>query len=382
MAVHLYCQGCKTDNPITEKQCKKCGTPFPSVGRKYRVRVKRDGQTVNRFTHSIKVAREIEDAIEGDLQRGKYGILKKRRTITLAEFWERYLPWAKSNKKTWKNDQGMYDQHLKPTFGHLPMDKITPLSIERLKSDLKKAKSRLDRPYSPATIKHVLVIIRRLFNLARKWGLYDGQNPMERVSMPKVDNTVVRFLTAAELGRLQATLNKWPCKETVAIIRFAMLTGFRRGEIVGLKWAQVDMDNGYVTLSAPKGGKTVSVPVSDAAMDVLRSRERKSNYVFPGRDGRRRYEFAGPWKRVLADAKIENFRFHDFRHNFASQLASGGVPVSVIQQLLTHKQIATTMKYAHLSPGALQDAAQRSAKLITGTGDVVEMERRQNGNAD
>jgi integrase len=143
----------------------------------------------------------------------------------------------------------------------------------------------------------------------------------------------------------------------------------------------VNMDTGYITLLAPKGGKTVTVPVSDAAMDVLRGRELGGDYVFAGRTGGRRYEFSGPWKRILAKAKIEAFRFHDFRHNFASQLASAGVSIGVIQQLMTHKQIQTTLKYAHLTPGALQDAAQRSAGLINGADNVVDISEAKNGTA-
>ena len=374
MAIFLYCKACKTDNDPGAKACKKCQSAFPSKGRKYRVRIKKDGHAVNRFTHSLDIARDLDTVIAADLVRGKYGIYKKQKSIVLGAMLERYLAWAKDNKKTWLDDKGLYDLHIGPTFGHLPMDKVTPLAIERLKSDLKKAVNRRGVPYAPATIKHVLIVIRRLFNLARKWGLYDGENPMSKVSMPKVDNTVVRFLSDAEFARLTKILDDWPCRDSVDIVRFAMLTGFRQSEVLGLKWDQANIESGYITLLAPKGGKTVSVPVSAAAMEVLRGRERAGDFVFPGRKGGRRYEFSGPWRRILKAARIEGFRFHDFRHNFASQLASAGVSIGVIQQLMTHKQIQTTMKYAHLSPGALQDAARRSADLITKPSNVIPME--------
>jgi integrase len=368
MPIYIYCKQCKANSPTTAKICQKCSEPFPNQNKRYRVSVKTAGKAVTRFTHSLTVAKELENALRGDLQRGKHAIYIKIRVPTLNDLWDRYLPWAKENKRSWADDASRYEQHIRPALGRLPLDKITPLAIERMKSNLKRERTRRGEPYAPATVKHVLVIIRRLFNLARRWAIYPGPNPMELVSMPKIDNTTIRFLSDDELTRLLKVLDGWPCRESVDIVKFAMLTGLRKGEILGLRWNAVDLENGYIRLVAPKGGRTVTLPISDAASDVLRGRARVYAWVFPGRGGGRRTDFAKPFARIMTAAGIGSFRFHDLRHNYASQLASAGVPLATIMQLLTHKEIKTTMKYAHLMPGALQDAAFASAGIILGNG--------------
>ena len=368
MPIYIYCKQCKANSPTTAKICQKCSEPFPNQNKRYRVSVKTAGKAVTRFTHSLTLAKEIENALRGDLQRGKHALYVKAKIPTLDDVWDRYLPWAKENKRSWPDDASRYDQHLRPALGRMPLDRITPLAIERLKSNLKRERTRRGEPYAPATVKHVLVIIRRLYNMARKWGLYPGPNPMELVTMPKVDNTRIRFLSDDELARLMIVLDGWPCRDSVDIVKFAMLTGCRKGEVLGLRWDNVDMTSGYIGLIAPKGGRSVTLPISQAAADVLRDRERVSEWVFPGRGGGRRTDFATPFKRIMCAAGIAAFRFHDLRHNYASQLASAGVPLATIMQLLTHREIKTTLKYSHLIPGALQEAARASADIVLGHG--------------
>ena len=91
-----------------------------------------------------------------------------------------------------------------------------------------------------------------------------------------------------------------------------------------------------------------------------------STYVFPGKGGQQRTDFKGPWRRIRVAAGLpENFRFHGLRHHFASALVSNGVDLSVVSALLTHKDMGTTQRYAHLAPGVVKAAAQKSAELLT-----------------
>ena len=125
-----------------------------------------------------------------------------------------------------------------------------------MKLDLKKGLNKRGKPYAPATIKHQLVILRRLYNLARKWGVYAGASPLESVSMPKIDNQITEFLRDEELVRLLDTLDKWPFQESAAFVKFALFTGLRRGELFKLTWDDVDFERGLIRLRDPKGGKT------------------------------------------------------------------------------------------------------------------------------
>ena len=318
---------------------------------------------------SLTLAREIEAATKSDLIREEYDIShhQANQTVTLQQLWGRYLPWAQQTKKTWKCDHYNYETHLKPRWGNKALDAITSMDVERLKLDLKRRLNKFGRPFTPATVKHQLVLLNRLYNLAKRWKLYQGANPMENVEVPKLDNQKTEFLSDEELSRLLAVLEDWPFGDSAAFVKFCLFTGFRRGELFKLRWSHIDFDRGLVTLPDPKGKKTVTVPVSQPALDVLRDLNATSSpFVFPGKDGKQRVDFKGPWKKIRKAAGLPaDFRFHGLRHNFASQLISNGVDLAVVGKLLSHKQAQTTMRYAHLRPDVVRAAALKSGELLT-----------------
>ncbi len=350
---------------------------FPRETRKYRVDVTVKGKRVTRFCDNLTIAREVEGTIRGDLVRGEYDITthKVNRAVTLADVWDKYLPWAKEHKRTWRDDDYHYGKHLEPRFGSKPLDAITSFDIEKMKTELKKGLNAHGKPYAAATIKHQIVLLRRLFNVARKWGMYEGGNPVERVQMPKIDNQKTEFLTNDELTKLTETLDAWPIKESAAFVKFAMFTGLRRGELFKLTWDDVDFERNMVTLRTPKGGKTTTLPLNSQAIDVLRSLEVKVPFVFPGKKGKQpgedykqRTDFKGPWERIRKAAGLpKDFRFHGLRHHFASTLVSNGVDLGIVRELLTHKHVGTTERYAHFRPDAIKDAAVKAGELLSGS---------------
>ncbi len=367
MAIHIYCGKCYTSNGPEAKACSKCGTPF-GRDKRYRVCVSVKGNRVTRVVDNLTLAREAEAAIKGDMVRGEFDINRNGKKVpTLNGVWAKYLPWAQEHKKSWTSDLWYYRKHLEPRFGGKALDAISAIDIEKLKLDLKKGLNKRGKPYAPATIKHQLVIMRRLYNLARKWGMYAGKSPLESVSMPRLDNQKTEFLRDEELLRLLDTLEKWPFKESAAFVKFALFTGLRRGEMFKLTWDDIDFERGLIRLRDPKGGKTENLPVSNEALGVLKTLEVTSPYVFPGKHGKQRSEFNGPWQRIRKAAGLpEGFRFHGLRHHFASTLVSHGVDLLVVQKLLTHKDSKTTQRYAHLAPGAIKDAALKSGDLLAG----------------
>lgn len=367
MSIQLFCTGCKTSSALDSKTCPKCRKPFDRT-RKYRVQVSVKGQRQTRLADNLTIARELESSIKADMVRQEFDITHhqaKKKPLTLAELWQKYLPWAQENKKSWRDDAYYYGKHLEPRFGKKPLESITGFDLEKLKGELKKSVTDRGRPYAAQTIKHVLVIVRRLYNLARKWGLYDGENPASKVQMPHVDNQVTEFLTDEELSRLMAVLDNWPFDDSAAFIKFCLLTGFRRGELFKMQWEHIDFERGMITLPDPKGKKTIIVPVCQEALDVLTGLSRSSDFVFPGKNGGQRVDFSGPWKKIRKAAELpEGFRFHGLRHNFASQLISNGVDLAVVGKLLSHKQAQTTARYAHLRPDAVQAAAVKAGELL------------------
>jgi integrase len=383
MAIHLYCPKCYTSNGLDAKECSNCKIPF-GKNRRFRVAVSVKGQRFTRVVDSLTVAREIESTAKSDMVRGEFDIThhKTKKEPTMAEIWARYLPWAQEHKKSWRDDRYYYTKHLEPRFGNKTLPSITTLDVERMKSELKKGLSARSEPYAPATIKHQVVLLRRLFNLAVKWGLYDGKNPVHGVHMPHVDNQKTEYLSAEELARLHQVLDNWPFDDSAAFVKFALYTGLRRGELFKLTWEAIDFERGLLRLVEPKGKRTVAIPVSDAALDVLHGLARTSPFVFPGKNGKQRTDFKGPWQRIRKAAELpEGFRFHGLRHHFASALVSNGVDLAIVRELLTHKDMTTTQRYAHLAPGAVKTAAQKSAALLGpkrgGTGRIVNLREKE-----
>lgn len=373
MAIQIYCdrklengKPCKTSNALNARKCSRCGAEF-ARDRKYRVCVSVKGQRVNRIVQNLTIAREVESTIKSDLVRGEYDVKHHRvdKTPTLNDVWEKYLPWAKEHKGTWRDDQYHYGKHLEPRFGSKRLDAILPIDIERMKLELKRGRNKHGNPYAKATIKHQLVLLKRLFNVAIKWDLFDGKNPVSQVTLPKLDNQKTEFLTEEELQRLQETLDTWPIRESVDFIRFALFSGLRRGELFKLTWDDVDFDRSTVTLRGTKGGKTTTVPINEEALEVLRNLDIKSTFVFPGEDGQQRKDFKGPWLKIRQAAGLpQGFRFHGLRHHFASTLVSNGVDLYTVGKLLSHKNSSTTQRYAHLGDESLRKAMAKAGELL------------------
>jgi integrase len=326
------------------------------------------GKRANRIVDNLTIAREVEGALKGDMVRDEFEIADHRvqELPTLADVWAKYLPWCKEHKRSWKDDEWNYNRHLKPRFGAKPLESISALDIERMKLELKKATNKNGRPFTPATIKHQIVLLRRLFNLAIKWRIYSGTNPVSSVELPKLDNQVTEFLSDEEIERLRTVLDSWPCQMTASLIKFAMLTGLRRGELFRLEWRDVDFEHRLITLRAPKGGKTLTIPISNEAMDVVSGLDRPSQCIFPNADGTPRKSIRDPWQSIKTKAQLPaDFRFHGLRHSWASRMVSSGIDLATVQALMTHKHASTTERYAHLMPSALKRAAEASAGIMT-----------------
>lgn len=372
MPIYSYCGKCRSSGPVRARVCPSCADPYPRRNRKYRVNVSRKGKRYNRIVEGLANARDLESALKTDVVRGDFEMREKAagRTVpTLAAFWDNaYLPHIRTAKKTWKNDEYLFERHIRPRFGRKRLNEIGAAELERMKAELSGTKGRSGSPLAPATVRHCMVIVRRVFNVAIKWQVFDGPNPVQFVDMPSVDNQQTEFLTPEETARLWKTLEEWPAPETSSLVKFAMLTGFRRGEIFRLKWEDVDEARAAVTLREPKGGKTSVVPISGAALEVLRNHREvtggDSSFVFPGQGGAMRTTVQKVWERMRKKAGLPGLRFHALRHNYASQLVSSGTPLEVVRELLTHKDFHTTLKYAHLAPGPVRDAAERSGDLL------------------
>ena len=376
MAINIRCQKCLGDMKLGSKVCKKCGTEV-SKKKKYRVIVRVNGKRVIKVVNNLVLAREIESKLKTDAARGEFNIKKKKPSMTLNEFWmEKYLPWIKVNKKSWEIDKYNFEKNLNPELGKKRLDLISPFDIEKLIVSLKKRKNKQENPLSAAYIKHQIVLLNRIFNVADEWGAFSGQNPCKKIKKPKVNNQIVEYLSEQELIQLVDTLTTWPDKMQASIVFFSLYTGMRPSEIFKLEWRDVDLENKSVTLRDPKGKVDQTLPVSEKAVQVLKDipKEYDTPFIFYSVNGKQRKTIRHGWKKIKAAAGIhESFRYYDLRHNYASYLVSSGVSLYQVQKLLTHKDSSTTMRYAHLSDKSLRDTVNRSDELLTPSkGDTIQ----------
>jgi integrase len=171
------------------------------------------------------------------------------------------------------------------------------------------------------------------------------------------------------------------------MMKLVLFTGMRRGELFSLRWKDIEFERGFISIREPKGGQDMKIPMNTEAREILQSLSRESEYVFPGRGGKRRVDIARAVNAIKKVAGLpKDFRaLHGLRHTYASMLASSGrVDLYTLQKLLTHKSPLMTQRYAHLRDQALRQASALAGEIITGVGateekkaDVVNFEKRR-----
>jgi integrase len=193
----------------------------------------------------------------------------------------------------------------------------------------------------------------------REWSLA-SDNPVKRVSKERVSNTIERWLSFDEEERLLKASPKW----LQDIIIFAISTGLRQSEILDLKWSQVDIDRKTVTISEQKNRSVDTLPLNGTAMSILTDRYQVGTdldrYVFPNkisvRKGNR--DLMKSFYAALKKSGVLNFRFHDFRHTFATRLIQNGVDLYTVQKLGRWKTVTMVQRYAHHHSESLRSAIE------------------------
>jgi len=360
MTINVHCPQCKSGAKIGTKECKKCNHKFTPGNRKYRVTVKlANGKRKSKIVDSLELAKKVEaklktEAVEDD-------VFNIHKTPALSDVWIKYLAWAKVNKKTWKEDQDRWCHHVEPHLKSLKMDKVTPRDVEKVLDMMRGSGNRMGKPYAPQTVKHVLILQKRVFNWAIRRDLYSGTNPCLKVKAPKFDNRVNNPLSKEELKGLLSVLDSWENQRGALVVKFALYTGKRRGEILSLRWQDVDLENHLMTFHGfnTKSGKSQTLPIGKKAFQAILAAKGMTvcDQVFSSKNGPYSPNgFNSIWKRIKRKAGI-SIRFHDLRHTYASYLASSGkVDIYTLKELLGHSTIEMTQRYAHLVNGALRRA--------------------------
>ena len=292
--------------------------------------------------------------------KAKKEALKKAAAerLTIKKLWEQYKS-SRTVNKSLKTDESRYKKYIEPAFGKKEPKTIISLDIERLKRNLQKS-------LAPQTVKHVLNLLNWIVNYGVKNNLSEAL-PFQ-IKKPTVNNLKTEDLTSDQLSRLLTAIEASSHAYAGKIMKLALYTGMRRGEMFKLKWTDIDFERGFITLRDPKGGPDQKIPLNDAARDLLENHPKTvSPYVFPGRSGNQLTNISVPLNEIKKNAGLpEDFRpLHGLRHVYASMLASSGqVDMYTLQKLLTHKQPQMTQRYAHLRDETLKNASTLAADLI------------------
>lgn len=287
-----------------------------------------------------------------------------RSIPTLAELIrDRYLPHVKSYKRSWCTDETVLRVHILPAIGSQYVDLIRSEPIAAIVERMREA------GYATGTTNRVVIVLRHVFNLARKWRVPGvTENPTAGINLaPDVNRE--RFLSLDEARRLVAAIESDENDVAAKAIMLLLLTGGRRNEITHARWEYLDWEKRSLLVPISKSGKPRSIALNVVAIELLRAirASNDSPYIFPSPvTGRPSASLHFPWQRIRVRAGLPDVRLHDLRHSFASFLVNKGVSLYVVQGLLGHAHTRYTQRYAHLTPDTLRDAAEAVGDVITG----------------
>lgn len=287
--------------------------------------------------------------------------------VSFPEMAKEYLEvHAKPHKRSWKDDAYILEHLTLPEiFGRFRLDEITAEKIAQYKA--KRATE-----VSPARVNRELAVLKTLFNRAIEWGKSE-RNPVCKVKFFAEDIFArKRYL---EKGQIQMLLDSCPgWLRQVALV--ALNTGMRQGEILNLTWSDVDLERRLIYIRQAKSGPrvvNVNNTLAGVLMDLKSARLRPdSAYLFCGRGNQRMSPnmLLRAFTKAVWAAGIANLRFHDLRHTFASQMAMSGVDLKTVGELLGHKSMRMTERYAHLSQKHKAAAVARLDGIFAGSMDT------------
>ena len=239
-------------------------------------------------------------------------------------------------------------------------------------SDIQAFYNEIRTRASVSTANRHLSLLKSIFNRAIAWELFKGANPAAKIAKGKEPPNRLRYLSKTELERLLGLSDA----KIYPILACALLTGMRRGEIMNLTWANVDLSQGLIYITQSKSGKGREIPIAAKLHDIFKSMGPmgpiEKVFNVPNITLRRYFD------KCLEAAGITGFRFHDLRHTFASHfiMKTGNLPA--LQKILGHASPMMTQRYAHLSTGYLQAEMQALNSCIPATREI-EQETNRNG---
>ena len=300
-----------------------------------------------RFREKVGSKGEAKKALavrKAQIVQGRFELRPQMSVPIFEQFAKRYSEFARANKRGFYNEQYRIEQLIR-IFGKRKLSDLTSWDGEKFKVQMSKSRK-------PATVNRLLGNLKHMLGMAVKWGILT-KNPFAGVKLLHVPTFPERILAKDEEVRLLAACERVRAPYLRCLVTLALNTGMRKGEILSLQWAQVDLTNRLIHVC---NGKTVQsdrrIPMNDTAFEVLLnlSQRQKGDFVFPSHrkpGDRFRDPKVGFMKAIRLAGIQQRLRFHDLRHTFATRLVRAGVDLITVQHLLGHAKITMTARYAH-----------------------------------
>jgi integrase len=299
------------------------------------------GRRCRKTFDSYTAAKAAEKTTQADILRGQYRLVTKEARILFDDFIDQYIEHQKLNERNTATHENS-KKHLLPFFRGMYLNDITARDIEAYRG------ARLRDGVKRATVNRERAMLSGIFDLARAWKIYHGDNPLSDVKKFREEGIQIHPLEPEEARRLIDA-----CAPRLRpIVILALHTGARRNEILELKWEDIDFEKGFVLFRKTKNKKIRSVEMNETVFHTLKRVEKKGPYVFMSS----RKGFGGPsrtiqkpYAQAVEAAGLGPTRFHDLRHTCATRLIEAGVDLVTVKEILGHSSIQTTMRYVHPS---------------------------------
>lgn len=342
---------------------------YRKVGKKWRVEIRRQGHAaISKYFERKSDAKEWAARTEAALIDG---VLSNVSNKTVADMIDRYIEEADpiTNEKTILKDW-------RKLLGTLKLSNIRKAHVVEARKQLVTQREKRGNPLAPATVNRRVALLSRVCRIAEQEWDWLTTNPCH-IRALREDNARDRLLSDTERGRLAQALIDHEESALLGFVLVAEATGMRAGELVALRWDNVDTDTGLIEIIRSKNGDKRAVAVVGSALEWLKEWKKNNalrfgGYVFGNETGFAPFYYSKAWCEVKATAKLENFRFHDLRHGFVTAALRAGMNPVMVQLVSGHKSGHMLKRYAHLvSDVAVQiaQAADSQRKVKGGSSD-------------
>lgn len=344
-------------------RCTSSGVKTFSVFRWVKGSRRPERVTLGRFPDiSIEKARTMAAEINATIAKGDNpadAMRKFRKEPTLGELFSDYLErHAKIHKKSWVEDKQQFNRYMKKFSGR-KLSSFQPSDFQRLHH-------KIGDNNGVYAANRLLSLLRAMFNRAREWGLWNKDNPTLGIKKFK-EKSRDRFIQSDELPKFFQALQDEENGSMRDYFLISLLTGARRANVLGLRWADINFTRNEWRIEETKNGESQTVPLTLEVVGILKERKKQADsvFIFPGvgKSGHMVEPKSG-WKRILKRAGLEDLRIHDLRRTLGSWQAASGSSLPIIGKSLNHKNASTTSIYARLDIDPVRKSVETANEAI------------------